>query len=255
VGEAVAQAYGAASRASIPLARGRVIAEPIVSEVDTDLCISCRNCEVVCEYGAIKVENEYAEVNPVLCKGCGTCAVECPAVAISMRHFTNDQLTAMIRTALNEEKKLPSEKGEPQALAFFCNWCAYAGADLAGVSRFQYPTTIKIIRVMCTGRIDESHILLAFLLGSDGVLIGGCHLGTCHYISGNLKAKKRIQKVKRWLKQAGLEPDRLRLEWISAGEGTKLAEVVKDFSLQLQKLGSSPLKPVSAVPVNPRDQE
>jgi coenzyme F420-reducing hydrogenase delta subunit len=172
-----------------------------------------------------------------------------------MRHFTDDQLTAIIRTALNEEKKQTSEKEEPQALAFFCNWCAYAGADLAGVSRFQYPTTTKIIRVMCTGRIDEKHILQAFLLGSDGVLIGGCHPGTCHYISGNLKAKKRIQRVKRWLKQVGLNPGRLRIEWISAGEGVKLAEVMKEFTIQLQKLGPSPLKSASILPVKHSRQE
>jgi coenzyme F420-reducing hydrogenase delta subunit len=172
-----------------------------------------------------------------------------------MRHFTDDQLTAMIRAALNDEKKPSSGKKAPQALAFFCNWCAYAGADLAGVSRFQYPPTIKIIRVMCTGRIDETHILQAFLLGADGVLIGGCHPGTCHYISGNLKAKKRIRRVKQWLKQAGLEPERLRLEWISAGEGTKLAEVVQDFSTQLEKMGASPLKPAAAIPMNPTNQE
>jgi F420-non-reducing hydrogenase iron-sulfur subunit len=95
---------------------------------------------------------------------------------------------------------------------------------------------------MCTGRIDEKHVLQAFLLGADGVLIGGCHPGTCHYISGNLKAEKRILRVRRWLKQAGLEPERLRLEWVSAGEGTKLAEIMRDFTAQLKKLGPSPLK-------------
>jgi coenzyme F420-reducing hydrogenase delta subunit len=152
-----------------------------------------------------------------------------------MHHFTDNQIFSMIRAALE-----PISDGDaPKALAFFCNWCAYAGADLAGVSRFQYPPTVKIIRVMCTGRIDERHILQAFLLGADGVLIGGCHPGDCHYTSGNLKAEERINRVRQWLMQAGLEPERLRLEWVSAGEGRKLSEVLKDFSTQLKKIGRS----------------
>jgi F420-non-reducing hydrogenase iron-sulfur subunit len=105
---------------------------------------------------------------------------------------------------------------------------------------------------MCTGRIDEKYILQAFLLGADGVLIGGCHPGDCHYTSGNLKAEERILRVRRWLQQAGLEPERLRLEWVSAGEGKKLAEVMQAFSTQLKKLGPSPLKVTSALPSTPR---
>ncbi len=136
-------------------------------------------------------------------------------------------------------KPLPDK---PRALAFFCNWCAYAGADMAGVSRFHYPPTAEIIRVMCSGRVNETHLLQAFLLGADGVLVGGCHPGSCHYVSGNLKAEERIQTVKRWLEEAGLNPQRLRLEWVSAGEGKKMADVMTDFTAQLDKLGPSPLR-------------
>ncbi len=248
IGESITQAWAAAARANTILSKDHLEAEGITAVVDTDRCIACKNCEAVCEYGAIRVERTAADVNPLLCKGCGTCAVECPAMAITMHHFTDDQITAMIQEALSP----PFNDDAPQAVAFFCNWCAYAGADLAGVSRLQYPPTVKIIRVMCSGRIDEKHILRAFLLGADGVLIGGCHPGDCHYTSGNLQAEKRVRRVQRWLEQVGLEPERLKLEWISAGEGKKLAEAMQAFSNQLKKLGPSPLHTPSAPPSAPR---
>lgn len=125
---------------------------------------------------------------------------------------------------------------KPNIVAFLCNWCGYAGADLAGVSRFQYPTSIKIIRVMCSGRVDPVFILRAFENGADGVLVCGCHINDCHYLSGNLKAEKRVEKTKQLLKTIGLNPDRLRLEWVSAAEGAKFASVVKDFTDFLDKL-------------------
>lgn len=124
----------------------------------------------------------------------------------------------------------------PNIVTFLCNWCGYAGADLAGVSRYQYPTSIKIIRVMCSGRIDPVFILRAFENGADGVLVCGCHINDCHYISGNLKAEKRIEKTKQLLKLIGINPDRLRLEWVSAAEGAKFASVVKEFTEFLEKL-------------------
>jgi len=238
VAERVYQGLGAACRALIPLMEGKVTSEAVTAEVDPDLCITCGNCEAACEYGAIAVKLPSAKVNPLLCKGCGVCAVECPAAAITMRHFTHDQISSMIEASL----KTPPSSDRPKALAFFCNWCAYAGADMAGVSRFRYPPTVEIMRVMCSGRVDERHILEAFMLGADGVLVGGCHPGSCHYVSGNLKAEKRIANVKKWLQEAGLEPERLRLEWVSAGEGRKLADVIRDFTHQLQELGPNPLR-------------
>jgi F420-non-reducing hydrogenase iron-sulfur subunit len=127
---------------------------------------------------------------------------------------------------------------EPKIIGFLCNWCAYAGADLAGVSRIQYPTNIMIIRVMCSGRIDPAFVLEAFKDGADGVLVAGCHLPSdCHYISGNFKALRRITLLKRVLKDFGVEPERLRLEWVSASEGDKFASVVRDMVEQLKKLG------------------
>lgn len=138
-----------------------------------------------------------------------------------------------------------SEKGEfePKIISFLCNWCAYAGADLAGVSRIQYPPNIRIVRVMCSGRIDPAFILEALKDGADGVLVAGCHLPSdCHYISGNFKALRRIKLLKKVLKQFGIEPERVRLEWVSASEGDKFAAVVKDMVEEIKKLGPNPLK-------------
>jgi len=131
---------------------------------------------------------------------------------------------------------------EPKIIGFLCNWCAYAGADLAGVSRIQYPPNIRIIRVMCSGRMDPAFVLEAFKDGADGVLVAGCHLPSdCHYISGNFKALRRITLLKRVLEDFGIEPQRLRLEWISASEGDKFAAVVRDMVAEVKKLGPNPL--------------
>ena len=129
---------------------------------------------------------------------------------------------------------------EPKLVGFLCNWCSYAGADLAGVSRFQYPTNLRVIRVMCSGRVHPAQILEAFKDGADGVLVAGCHIPTdCHYISGNFKAQRRIALVKKLMEQLGIEPERLRLEWISAAEGDKFAKTVREMTSDLKRLGPS----------------
>jgi len=134
---------------------------------------------------------------------------------------------------------------EPRIVAFCCNWCSYAGADLAGVSRFQYPPNARIVRVMCSGRVEPQFILRAFELGADGVLVAGCHIGDCHYISGNEKAQKKVEATKELIDQLGLDGRRLRLEWISASEGSKFAATMKDFTEDLKVLGPSPLRGAS----------
>ena len=136
---------------------------------------------------------------------------------------------------------------EPKIIGFLCNWCSYAGADLAGVSRIQYPPNIRIIRVMCSGRIDPAFVLEAFKDGADGVLVAGCHPPSdCHYISGNFKALRRITLLKKALKEFGIEPERLRLEWISASEGDKFAAVVRDMVEEIKSLGPNPVKAMEA---------
>lgn len=130
---------------------------------------------------------------------------------------------------------------EPRILAFTCNWCSYAGADFAGTSRFSYPSNIRIIRLMCSGRVNPSFVFRAFEKGADGVLVSGCHPGTCHYIGGNLEAEKRMENTKKILELLGISPDRLRLEWISASEGEKFAETTRDFTKKIGEMGASPL--------------
>lgn len=131
---------------------------------------------------------------------------------------------------------------EPKILGFCCNWCAYAGADLAGINRNQYPPNIRIIRVMCSGTIDPLYVMKAFQKGADGVFIGGCHIGDCHYQTGNHRAKKRVVIIKKILSYLGIDPRRVRLEWISAAEGQKFAQVMNDFVAEIKRLGPNPLK-------------
>lgn len=130
---------------------------------------------------------------------------------------------------------------EPKIVAFCCNWCSYAGADLAGVSRISYPTNIRIIRLMCSGRVDPVIVLETLAQGADGILVMGCHPGDCHYIDGNLQTERKIKMLNKLIARTGLEPERLRLEWVSASEGGRFAELVKDFTNQLKELGPSPL--------------
>ena len=126
---------------------------------------------------------------------------------------------------------------EPRLVAFFCNWCTYTAADLAGVSRMKHAANVRIIRVMCSGRVDPQFVLEAFAKGADGVLIGGCHLGDCHYVEGNYKALRRVRMLRRLLQGMGIAEDRFRLEWISASEGEKVKLVINDMVAKVRALG------------------
>jgi F420-non-reducing hydrogenase iron-sulfur subunit len=134
-----------------------------------------------------------------------------------------------------------SKEFEPNILGFLCNWCSYAGADLAGTSRMKYPSNLKSIRVMCSGRVDPAFVLEAFRKGVDGVLIAGCHPGDCHYQSGNYKTNRRVKLLKKLLEDLGIEPGRVRFEYVSASEGQKFASVVTEFVAEIKKLGPNPL--------------
>ncbi|MFX0054002.1 MAG: hydrogenase iron-sulfur subunit [Candidatus Hermodarchaeota archaeon] len=243
IAESVAQGRGAASRALIPLASGIRKAEAIVSVVDPEVCVGCGTCEINCAYNAIEVVpgdggSDYAVSNPVLCAGCGKCAAGCPAGAITMKHFTDDQILAQVRSALED---MPAT--ESRILTILCNWCSYAGADSAGVSRFQQPTTVRDIRVMCTGRVSVTHMLQAFRLGADMVWVSGCHFGDCHYVDGNVSFERRFAIARKIIEKAGLEPERLQFTQISASEGPIWAETVKKLTEVADKLGPSPLRP------------
>ena len=128
---------------------------------------------------------------------------------------------------------------EPKLLGLLCNWCSYTGADLAGTSRIQYPPNIRIIRVMCSARIDPTFVLDALCKGADGVLICGCHPGDCHYSEGNYKAMRRFVLLKRLLQAYGIDNERVRLEWVSASEGQRFADIVTDMTERVRALGPS----------------
>ena len=133
-----------------------------------------------------------------------------------------------------------SDDYQPKIIALVCNWCTYTAADLAGTSRLSYPANIRMVRMMCTGMIDPKYILKAFLEGADGVFIGGCHPGDCHYINGNLKAKKRMPGIETIIKQFGIDENRLRLRWIGASEGPEFQHHITDFIQLIQDMGPSP---------------
>jgi F420-non-reducing hydrogenase iron-sulfur subunit len=135
------------------------------------------------------------------------------------------------------EQRTSTDGWEPRIVAFFCNWCTYTAADLAGVSRLRHAPNARIIRVMCSGRIDPQFILDAYAKGADGVLLGGCHPGDCHYMEGNYKALRRMQMLKRLLKDMGIEEKRFRLEWISASEGERVKSVINEMTEQVRALG------------------
>ena len=131
---------------------------------------------------------------------------------------------------------------QPLIIAFACNWCSYAGADLAGISRIQYPPSVRIVRVMCSGMIHPNLVIEALTKGADGVIACGCHPGDCHYLEGNLRAEKRAEALKLMLQDFGIEEERFRLEWVSAAEGPRFAQVMTEFTEEILRLGPSPYK-------------
>ncbi len=137
---------------------------------------------------------------------------------------------------------MADEEFEPRIIGFCCNWCSYAGADLAGVSRLQYPPNLRVVRVMCSGMVHPNLVIDALTKGADGVIICGCHHGDCHYLEGNLKAENRKEAIELLLEDFGLEPERFRLEWVSASEGPRFAELASEMTETVRTLGPSPYK-------------
>jgi heterodisulfide reductase subunit A len=147
-----------------------------------------------------------------------------------MRHFSDEQIYAQITSATTEAP-------EQKIIAFCCNWCSYAGADFAGVSRIQYPTQARIIRTMCSGRVSMGFVRYAFARGAGAVLVSGCHPADCHYINANMNTEKRVKRLWKEMKKKDLNPDRLRLEWVSAAEGQRFAGVIEEMSGKLKSIG------------------
>jgi heterodisulfide reductase subunit A len=230
--ESLTQASGAAAKVMALFAHEAITLPGLIAQVDVDLCIGCGVCAQECPFQAIDLMGpkgeQRARVVTSACKGCGVCAGACPSGALTSLGFTDAMLLAQIDEALaqNPERKI---------LAFCCNWCSYAGADFAGVSRLQYPASVRIIRTMCAGRVHPNFILHAFERGAAQVLLSGCHPpGDCHYLSGNLRAQERVEKLKKKLQKRGIDPDRLRLAWVSATEGRIFQRVVREMA---EKLG------------------
>jgi len=257
VKDSVTQAGAAAARAGNVLAAGKVRIEAITALLNPDLCQQCQVCANVCPYQAIEAANKKADLYPFFteaaCAGCGTCAAECPFDAITMRHFTDQQILAQIDGILAED---PLSK----IVAFACNWCSYAGGDTAGTSRLQYPASVRLIRTMCSGRVDEKFIWHAFAGGAPLVLVSGCHFADCHYINAVTWTQRRVEKVWTRMEKLGLRPERLQLEYISAAEGQKFARVMRELDELLTQVSPAEVeetmellsKGPKGVPVPPR---
>jgi len=229
--DSVTQASAAAGRAIRLMHKGEISSEPITSVVIAEQCKACGRCAEVCPYNAITVDTKKktpAVVTTAACAGCGTCAAECPFGAITMNHYTDGQITGQIDAMLGEN---PQDK----VLVFACNWCSYAGADFAGVSRVQYPPNVRLIRTMCSGRVDEKFVWHGFEKGAKVILVSGCHIGDCHYINANHWTEKRIEKMHKKMEKLGLRTERLQLAWVSAAEGVRFADVMH----QMEKLRRS----------------
>jgi len=222
--DSVTQASAAAARASILMAKGKVAVEAITPRMMIENCTVCGLCARVCPYNAIMVDKEAkkTEIVEAACAGCGTCGAECPFDALIMRHFTDDQIIAQIEAATEQD-------ADKKIVAFCCNWCSYAGADFAGVSRMQYPTNVRIIRTMCSGRVAPKFVEHAFARGAAAVLVSGCHLGDCHYINANYQTLKRVEKLWKKMERLGLDKNRLQLIWVTAAEGEKFASKTKEM--------------------------
>lgn len=218
--ESVCQAGAAASRSVALLHHDRIQVEPVIARINEELCSKCGVCASVCPYGTIIwKKGEVPVVVEAACAGCGNCCAACRQSAITIQHFTDEQYMSQIHAVL-------AENPEQKVFVFACNWCSYSGADMAGISRMAYPPTNRVVRTMCSARVSEEMVLEAFRCGAPVVLVSGCHYADCHYINANRQTVKRQQRLWDKLEKAGVRPERLQLEWISAAEGQKFAKVM-----------------------------
>jgi heterodisulfide reductase subunit A len=242
VRESIAQALAAAGKAGAVLSRGVIEKEPLTAQVIEDRCTGCMRCVKACPFGAIEqtgpIKEGRVRILEAACRGCGACAAECAFQAIEMPYFTRGQILAQIDAAL-------AEKPQEKCLVFTCNWCSYAGADLAGIEKRQYPASARIIRTMCSARIEEGFIERAFQGGAGAVLLTGCRLtdtgSDCHYNSANRLTWKRFQHWQHKFARKEIDPERLQLRWISASEGKEFAEKMREMDdvdhRHMQRLG------------------
>jgi len=229
--DSVTQASAAAARASILMAQGKVTVEAITPIFDAEKCKACGLCTKVCPYNALTLNKDLKriEIIEAACGGCGTCAAECPFGALTQNHFTDEQIFAQVDAVTESD-------ADKKIVAFCCNWCSYAGADFAGVSRMQYPPSVRIIRTMCSGRVAPKFVERAFARGAAAVLVAGCHLGDCHYINANYQTQKRVERLWKKMEQQGLNKERLQLLWCSAAEGERFASKIREMQTIIEKI-------------------
>jgi heterodisulfide reductase subunit A len=246
VRESMAQALAAAGKAGALLSRGVIEKEPLTAKLIPELCKGCLRCVRACPFSAIEQiapAGEMANVKIIeaACMGCGTCAAECNFDAIEMPYFTKEQILAQVDAALGEK---PAEK----CVVFTCNWCSYAGADLAGIEKRQYPASARIIRTMCSARFEEDFVARAFERGAGAVLITGCRLtetgSDCHYNYANKFTWDRFKRWQRKYERKGVVPERLQLRWISAAEGKEFAEKITEMDTVVREYAREMLKEV-----------
>jgi heterodisulfide reductase subunit A len=240
--DSVTQASAAAARAGILMAKGSFTVEANTPRINLDECVGCGLCTKVCSFAAITLneKTKKAELVEAACRGCGACGAECPRGAIEMRNFTDDQVCAQIDAATELEP-------ENKTIAFCCNWCSYAGADMAGTSRIQYPPTVRIIRTMCSGRVAWKHIDRAFARRAALVLVSGCHPGDCHYMNANLETKRRVEKYWEKMERLGLDKNRLQLGWFSAAEGERFAAKITEMHQYLSKVEADDIERAASI--------
>jgi heterodisulfide reductase subunit A len=233
--ESISQAYAAAAKAAVPMRKGRIAVKPITAYATENECTGCGTCVSVCPYSAIDLEQNgsgkaVAVVTAAKCKGCGCCVASCPAGVMQQHNWSDSQLYPLLNSM--EKRALP---GEPKVLVFACNWCSYAGADLAGSSRYQIPHNVRVVRVMCSSRVKPESVVKALSNGIDGVMVLGCHPGECHYVNANLYTRRRAVLLKHLLELTGIGPERFRLDWVSASEGRRYAQVLEEFVRDLKE--------------------
>jgi heterodisulfide reductase subunit A len=231
VKESALQALAAAAKASVIISKREIEREPFVALVDAERCTKCGRCIPVCPYGAILGEvRKNIEFVTAACQGCGTCVAECMVEgALTQEGFTDKQIMAQVDAAL-------AEGAGGKVLIYACNWCSYAGADLAGVMKIQYPSNTRVIRTLCSGRVSQKLVMYAFSKGAGAVLVTGCHPGDCHYISANLQTEKRVERWRTQLKVKGVDKERLQLWWVSAAEPKRFADKAREMSELVSKL-------------------
>jgi heterodisulfide reductase subunit A len=230
VRESMAQALAAAGKAGALLARGEIEKEPLTAVLIPELCTGCMRCVRACPFSAIEQVGEpgkgIVKIIEAACMGCGTCAAECNFDAIEMPYFTKEQILAQVDAAL-------AGHPEGKCIVYTCNWCSYAGADLAGIEKRQYPASARIIRTMCSARFEEDFVAHAFEQGAGAVLVTGCRLtetgSDCHYNYANRFTQKRFDRWQRKYQRKGIAPERLQLRWISAAEGKEFAEKIAEM--------------------------